>query len=168
MQTTDWAKQVVGELFAAYLSRSQEMPEGHAKRDNLPRAVADYIAGMTDRYLQVVQDKTRPDTLAAFIRVATQLLQEGATDAARLHALIADQLFDKDVFDRLARNITFMWYSGQWLPALRDAGVGLAQQRNISADAYVQGLMWKTAFAHPPGAQQPGYGSWARPPIGIS
>ena len=50
MQTTDWAKQVVGELFAAYLSRSQEMPEDHAKRDNLPRAVADYIAGMTDRF----------------------------------------------------------------------------------------------------------------------
>ena len=50
MQTTDWAKQVVDELFAAYLARPQEMPEGHAKRDNLPRAVADYIAGMTDRF----------------------------------------------------------------------------------------------------------------------
>ena len=50
MQTTDWAKQVVGELFAAYLSRPQDMPEGHAKRDNRPRAVADYIAGMTDRF----------------------------------------------------------------------------------------------------------------------
>jgi dGTPase len=50
MQTTDWAKQVVAELFAAYLSRPQEMPEGHAKRDNRPRAVADYIAGMTDRF----------------------------------------------------------------------------------------------------------------------
>ena len=50
MQTTDWAKQVVGELFAAYLAKPQEMPEGHAKRDNLHRAVADYIAGMTDRF----------------------------------------------------------------------------------------------------------------------
>ena len=50
MQTTDWAKQVVCELFAAYLAKPQEMPEGHAKRDNLPRAVADYIAGMTDRF----------------------------------------------------------------------------------------------------------------------
>ena len=50
MQTTDWAKQVVAELFAAYLSQPQEMPEGHAKRDNRPRAVADYIAGMTDRF----------------------------------------------------------------------------------------------------------------------
>lgn len=50
MQTTDWARQVVSELFAAYLNRPQEMPENHAKRDNLPRAVADYIAGMTDRF----------------------------------------------------------------------------------------------------------------------
>ena len=50
MQTTDWARQVVGELFAAYLAKPDEMPEGHAKRDNLPRAVADYIAGMTDRF----------------------------------------------------------------------------------------------------------------------
>jgi len=50
MQTTDWAKQVVSELFAAYLDCPQEMPENHANRDNLPRAVADYIAGMTDRF----------------------------------------------------------------------------------------------------------------------
>ena len=50
MQTTDWARQVVDELFAAYLAKPDEMPEGHAKRDNLPRAVADYIAGMTDRF----------------------------------------------------------------------------------------------------------------------
>ena len=50
MQTTDWARQVVGELFAAYLAQPDEMPQGHAKRDNLPRAVADYIAGMTDRF----------------------------------------------------------------------------------------------------------------------
>lgn len=50
MHTTDWAKQVVRELFQAYLSQPQAMPEGHAKRDNLPRAVADYIAGMTDRF----------------------------------------------------------------------------------------------------------------------
>ncbi len=50
MHTTDWAKQVVRELFQAYLNQPQAMPEGHAKRDNLPRAVADYIAGMTDRF----------------------------------------------------------------------------------------------------------------------
>jgi len=50
LQTTEWAKQVVHELFAAYLDQPQAMPDSHAQRDNLPRAVADYIAGMTDRF----------------------------------------------------------------------------------------------------------------------
>jgi dGTPase len=50
LQTTDWAKQVVRELFEAYLADPQTMPDNHASRDDLPRAVADYIAGMTDRF----------------------------------------------------------------------------------------------------------------------
>jgi dGTPase len=50
MQTTDWARQVVNELFEAYLTRPQEMPSAFAQRHNLPRAVADYVSGMTDRF----------------------------------------------------------------------------------------------------------------------
>jgi dGTPase len=50
LHTTEWAKQVVRELFDAYLAQPQAMPEGHAQRTDLPRAVADYIAGMTDRF----------------------------------------------------------------------------------------------------------------------
>jgi dGTPase len=50
LQTTDWARQVVSELFNAYMNKPQDMPERHAKRSNLPRAVSDYIAGMTDRF----------------------------------------------------------------------------------------------------------------------
>ena len=50
LQTTEWAKQVVSELFQAYLANPRAMPDSHAERDDLPRAVADYIAGMTDRF----------------------------------------------------------------------------------------------------------------------
>ena len=50
LQTTDWARQVVSELFNAYMNKPQDMPERHAKRSNVPRAVSDYIAGMTDRF----------------------------------------------------------------------------------------------------------------------
>jgi dGTPase len=54
MQTTGLARQVVVELFAAYLQRPQEMQPALAEpapkaRHALVRAVADYIAGMTDR-----------------------------------------------------------------------------------------------------------------------
>jgi dGTPase len=50
MKTTDEAKCTVRALFAAYLQTPQHMPAAFAQRPNTPRAVADYIAGMTDRF----------------------------------------------------------------------------------------------------------------------
>jgi dGTPase len=50
MQTTDWGRSVVQELFQAYLEKPSEMPQAYAQRDDLPRAVADYLSGMTDRF----------------------------------------------------------------------------------------------------------------------
>ena len=50
METTANAQVVVRELFEAYLSRPQEMSSDFSAREETPRAVADYIAGMTDRY----------------------------------------------------------------------------------------------------------------------
>ena len=50
MQTTSRAKEVVRELFAAYIEDAQQMPASYARREDRHRAVADYIAGMTDRF----------------------------------------------------------------------------------------------------------------------
>jgi dGTPase len=50
LATTGQAKQVVRELFAAYLDDPGRMPQDFAARPNTARAVADYIAGMTDRF----------------------------------------------------------------------------------------------------------------------
>jgi dGTPase len=50
MQTTDGAREVVKDLFAVYLNRPQEMPTAYAQRSDVPRAVADYLSGMTDRF----------------------------------------------------------------------------------------------------------------------
>ena len=50
MHTTGQAQQVVRELFAAYVSQPAEMPADFAANDDLHRSVADYIAGMTDRF----------------------------------------------------------------------------------------------------------------------
>ena len=48
--TTSQAQQVVRELFAAYLDRPAELRPSFAQRPDRERAVADYIAGMTDRF----------------------------------------------------------------------------------------------------------------------
>jgi dGTPase len=49
-ETTARAKQVLAELFDAYVAQPDAMQADFAKREDLHRAVADYIAGMTDRF----------------------------------------------------------------------------------------------------------------------
>ena len=52
LQMTNLGRTVVAELFAAYLATPWEMPADYAASAERPRAVADYIAGMTDRFAQ--------------------------------------------------------------------------------------------------------------------
>ena len=47
---TGQAKEIVRELFAAYMSDPVQMPADFASRRDVARSVADYIAGMTDRF----------------------------------------------------------------------------------------------------------------------
>jgi dGTPase len=49
-QTTDGARAVVQALFGRYVEQPQEMPAAYTERRDRPRAVADYLAGMTDRF----------------------------------------------------------------------------------------------------------------------
>jgi dGTPase len=50
METTGHAQNVVRELYQAYVAQPSEMRQDYAVRADTHRAVADYIAGMTDRY----------------------------------------------------------------------------------------------------------------------
>jgi dGTPase len=50
MKNTDGARAMVQDLFVVYLDKPQEMPAAYAQRNDVPRAVADYLSGMTDRF----------------------------------------------------------------------------------------------------------------------
>lgn len=50
METTSRAREVVRELFVAYCDAPQEMAPDFTAAEDRARAVADYIAGMTDRF----------------------------------------------------------------------------------------------------------------------
>jgi dGTPase len=50
VRTTEGAKQVVRELFAAFVARPDLLPAEHAAREPQLAAIVDYIAGMTDRF----------------------------------------------------------------------------------------------------------------------
>ena len=50
VETTNAARRVVQDLFRAYRERPGELPPAYAARTDTLRAIADYIAGMTDRF----------------------------------------------------------------------------------------------------------------------
>lgn len=52
LRMTDKARRIINDLFAAFMSDVRLLPPQYQlrARDDKPRAIADYIAGMTDRY----------------------------------------------------------------------------------------------------------------------
>ena len=49
-ETMSQAELVMRDLFEAYWTRPDEMPERYQQKGDHARAVADYMAGMTDRF----------------------------------------------------------------------------------------------------------------------
>jgi dGTPase len=60
MHTTAQAQTVVKDLFATYTAQPGHMPASYVEQANQPRAVADYIAGMTDRFAQREHQRLLP------------------------------------------------------------------------------------------------------------
>ncbi|HQX61497.1 MAG TPA: hypothetical protein PLT77_20410, partial [Burkholderiaceae bacterium] len=65
IQTTDAARDVIQQLFSAYSGDPDQMPADFAAREDRHRAIADYIAGMTDRY--ATREYQRLTGRAAFV-----------------------------------------------------------------------------------------------------
>lgn len=121
--------------------------------------------GMTETYYNTIIEKSNASRIDDFFAEVERVFYDGNSDESRTNGLIQQRLIPVSCYDNLAQNIITMWYTGQWAPDVNNCPP--AQARNISPNAYVQGLMWPASFTHPPGAKQPGYGSWAEPPIGI-
>jgi len=121
--------------------------------------------GMVDTYYQTVIAKNSAADVAYFFAEAAAILAETAGDEAQTLAQIKSRLIPDSCYNSLAKNIILMWYTGEWYTQTDDPSTISSSQ--INGESYVQGLMWTAAETHPPGAKQPGYGSWAEPPIRI-
>jgi hypothetical protein len=118
--------------------------------------------GMQEDYFQIVMDRPRPvsdpstpTNAELFLAESAQIIKESKGDESKLNEAIATRLMPDASYNGLAKKIITMWYNSTWGSDV------------ISPASYVQGLIWEAAQAHPPGAKQPGYGSWAIPPIEI-
>ncbi len=112
--------------------------------------------GMTDAYLRAL-DAVLPAGML------DELLAAGERDDG-VSALLEDAKLGP-----VARNLILLWYCGTWtaLPDEWRAVNGtspLDTTRVESAEAYLAGLQWVVAGAHPAGARQQGFGAWAGAP----
>ena len=82
MRTTEVARAVVRELFAAYVDAPHEMPADYAAQPDRHRAVADYVAGMTDRF--ATREHRRLTGRDAFAALDSGLPLAGAAPTAAL------------------------------------------------------------------------------------
>lgn len=157
-------------------TRIPSAPHGEARRRFLGLSVAltGYDTahlegtGLVDAYLDtlvsIAGDGPAGELLSAWAAIAAE-----AGDPAAQEALLQARVLPDPTLGPLARNLAVLWYLGQWnqLPPDWRAAHGARagdQTRIISPDAYVEGLVWDAIGAHPQGAKQPGFGSWALPP----
>jgi hypothetical protein len=119
------------------------------------------VAGQYLRTLEeVVPGPVLDDLLSAYQKLPAGDIREAA---------ITSDILDDPNLGPVARNLILLWYCGTW-KALPDdwrmvhGTSSLDTDRVISGEAYVAGLQWVAAGAHPMGARQQGFGSWALAP----
>jgi hypothetical protein len=91
-------------------------------------------------------------TLQSYFDESSKIVEKFGDDALGATAAITETFRPYVKLGTVNSEIITMWYMGEWGGEV------------INSDAYTQGLIWTIAEAHPPGAKQPGYGSWARKP----
>jgi hypothetical protein len=106
----------------------------------------------------------------SYLRTLEEILPAGMLDDLQARADgPVDELLADPALGPVARNLILMWYCGTWTPLPDEwrAAHGespLDVHRVVAPDAYVAGLQWVAAGAHPVGARQQGFGAWAVPP----
>lgn len=125
--------------------------------------------GQADAFLDTVVSIVGEETVDQMLQAHTRARAEAAGDDGVLERMLRRDLLSDEKLGPVARNVIKLWYVGIWyeLPrAWREAFGARANDVTftVSANAYVEGLLWPTVGANPPGAKAPGYGSWASPP----
>jgi hypothetical protein len=123
--------------------------------------------GLAPEYLATVERIVGRPRVETLLAAHAGITATSADERLRTLRLV---VFGDEQIGPIARNIVKLWYVGTWfaLPASWQERFGPAPEDHtfvVSPAAYIEGLLWKAAGAHPPGAKAPGFGSWGEAPI---
>jgi hypothetical protein len=116
--------------------------------------------GMVGEYFARVTTAIDHGCLKRLWSLTAELDGSGATGADEADSIVQREIMEDDDLGPIARNIIKLWYRGDWPGGAANPGASYS-----SAQAYREGLMWRTMGSHPPGAKQPGFGSWSKLPL---
>jgi hypothetical protein len=111
--------------------------------------------GMLESYYNTILKNVDKEDVEYFFLDVHILLTDKSYNEKDIEDNLASKFMADSSYNGLAKNIIILWYTGNWGGEV------------ISSASYIQGLMWDVAHAHPPGAKQPGYGSWAALPLTV-
>ena len=116
--------------------------------------------GMLAEYFTRVTTSVDAGHIQRLWSLTTQFDELATSGKGDLKSEIRRTIMDDADLGAIARNIIKLWYRGDWPDSAAKFGASYT-----SAQAYQEGLMWGAVRAHPPGAKQPGYGSWSMHPF---
>jgi hypothetical protein len=125
--------------------------------------------GLARTYLDTLIGVVGSVAAGELLLAGDEVIGDAKPDDPKVAAKLAKRVVGDARLGPLAKNVIRMWYIGSWaqLPAGWGDHRGAPADdvtRVVSAAAYREGLLWRAIGTHPPGAKQPGFGTWANPP----
>lgn len=126
--------------------------------------------GMNEKYLEHIVNSLNLEIVEELILLYAELALACEGDPEALKRAMRHQIFASPKWGPLAINIIQLWYTSTWNQMSYDWTQAYGPffpndlTTIISPEAYKQGLIWKAVGAHPMGAKQEGFASWAFPP----
>jgi hypothetical protein len=121
---------------------------------------------LASEYLAAVKQRAAAATLDQLLSVYASIDKATGGDLSQQAAPVQQQILADPTLGPLARRILRLWYVSIWYdaepPSMFENGTV------ISMNAYVGGLVWDAAQAHPMGYSELAYGYWASPPAAPS
>ncbi|AZA49814.1 hypothetical protein EG346_17235 [Chryseobacterium carnipullorum] len=108
--------------------------------------------GLAETYYTHILKKLEAATFEEFLTVSMNIFEKSSSPE-QLKAAIASEIMDNPGMNEMAVQVITLWYLGTWEGAY------------INDLSYQEGLVWNVMHAHPPGAKQPGFKSWAIQPV---
>lgn len=108
--------------------------------------------GLAETYYIHILKKLEAATFEEFLTVSMNIFEKSSSPE-QLKAAIASEIMDNPGMNEMAVQVITLWYLGTWEGAY------------INDLSYQEGLVWNVMHAHPPGAKQPGFKSWAIQPV---